>query len=321
MGRTSNKTKLSTKLRQKSLEAFMLCLEIYNKPTINYRVETSSFLLCNAWELLLKSHYIMKNGEKSIYRKSDNKTFSLDEMLTKYYDVNSPIRKNLEYINANIRNKATHLLVREHDLLYTPLLQRAVLNYVEELKEKFNIDISDTIPLESLALIIKKADKPQNIPALYGKTFSKLYKQDEKDLNAFIQANIGENEACEVVAVVESRLCFVKDPKKADIKAHYDSAGTALQKIIISKDMDNSHPYTMKQVIKEINKYFQYKSVNLKGLHNKSLTDYNKRNKITSKPEYYAQSVYGKMTIKKYSQRYIDKVIKDIEQNVDLFIK
>ncbi|MBR2970038.1 MAG: DUF3644 domain-containing protein [Clostridia bacterium] len=321
MGRISNTTKLSVKLRQKSIEAFMLCLELYNKPTINYRIESSSYLLCNAWELLLKSHYIMKNGEKSIYRETDNKTFSLEQMLMKYYDPNSPIRKNLEYIIEKIRNKATHLIVREHDLLYTPLLQMAVLNYVDELKDKFNIDISDSIPLESLALIVKKAEKPQNIAKMYGKSFTSLYKKDEKDLTAFIQTNSKNDDACSVVAIVETHLAFVKDPKKADIKAHYDSGGTALQKIIISKDIDNSHPYAMTKVIKIVKELFQNKNINLKGLHNNSLNLYNKRNKITTKPEYYAQVEYGKTIIKKYSQRYIDKLVEDITQHNDLFAK
>lgn len=41
MGRIPNKIKLSNKLK-KSIEAFLLCIETYNKPTINYRIEAYS---------------------------------------------------------------------------------------------------------------------------------------------------------------------------------------------------------------------------------------------------------------------------------------
>ena len=47
-------------------------IEIYNKPTIKYRVEAFSFMICNAWELMLKAKIIKDSGEDAIYYK-DNK--------------------------------------------------------------------------------------------------------------------------------------------------------------------------------------------------------------------------------------------------------
>ena len=44
---------LSKRLVDKSIEAFIMGLEIYNKPTIKYRIEGFSFFICNAWELML----------------------------------------------------------------------------------------------------------------------------------------------------------------------------------------------------------------------------------------------------------------------------
>ena len=40
---------LTGKLLNKSKEAFIMAIEIYNKPTIHYRVEGFSFFMCNAW--------------------------------------------------------------------------------------------------------------------------------------------------------------------------------------------------------------------------------------------------------------------------------
>lgn len=47
-------------LLEKSQEAFIMSVEIYNKPTIKYRVEGFSFFICNAWELMLKAYLNMK---------------------------------------------------------------------------------------------------------------------------------------------------------------------------------------------------------------------------------------------------------------------
>lgn len=320
MGRMSNKIKLSNKLKQKSIEAFLLCIETYNKPTINYRIEASSYLLCNAWELLLKSHYILKNGIDSIYRKSDNKSFSLEEMLNKYYNDNSPIKINLKYIIENIRNKATHYIIKNHDILYTPLLQKAILNYVDEIRDKLDVEISDYIPLESLALLVKRDKKPANLSKIYGKSFADMFIQDEENLYSFIQTNTNINDNCEIVAVVESKLAFVKDPNKANIRAYYDKTGVGLKEVVISKDVEVSHPYAMKQVIKLLRDELAL-NYNLKGLHSSSLARYNKINNITNKPEYFKSISYGNSNIKKYSQAYIERLKQEIKDNPNLFAK
>ena len=59
--------KIENELLEKSKEAFIMAIELYNKPTIKYRVEGFSLFICNAWELMLKSHMIKKYGEKSVY--------------------------------------------------------------------------------------------------------------------------------------------------------------------------------------------------------------------------------------------------------------
>ena len=64
------------KLITKSQEAFILAIELYNKPTIKYRVEGFSFFICNAWELMLKANLINKFGNNSIYYK-DNPNYNI----------------------------------------------------------------------------------------------------------------------------------------------------------------------------------------------------------------------------------------------------
>ena len=53
-------------LIEKSKEAFIMSIEIYNKPTLRYRVEGFCFFICNAWELMLKAYLIKEKGKPSI---------------------------------------------------------------------------------------------------------------------------------------------------------------------------------------------------------------------------------------------------------------
>ena len=55
-------------LIEKSIEAYVLALETINRLTIRYRLETFCYLVCNAWELLLKAKIIdRENDSDSIF--------------------------------------------------------------------------------------------------------------------------------------------------------------------------------------------------------------------------------------------------------------
>ena len=53
---TEDLNKYINALLNKSEEAYLMSIEIINKPTINYRTEGFCFFICNAWELLLKAY-------------------------------------------------------------------------------------------------------------------------------------------------------------------------------------------------------------------------------------------------------------------------
>lgn len=322
MPRLKNKIKIANKIKQKSIETYLLCIEIYNKPTINYRIEASSYFICNAWELLLKAFYIEKNGEKSIYRPNSTQTYSLEEMLNKCFEDNSPIKKNLKIIIEKIRNKSTHLIIKEHDILYTPLLQKAVLNYSEFLRTKFNINIADKIPFEYLALISRKELEPKAISKLYSKSYAKIFDDDFRFIQKEMSETVNDDES--IFAHVNYTLAFTKDIQQADIKAYYNKdSAVGLKPITIAKDVNASHPYSMKQVIETVKKLASERNLNydLSKLNNSRLTDFNKYNKIFNHPEYFNPIDYGTNILKKYSNAYIEFIMSSLEQNNDLFAK
>lgn len=49
-------------------EALISAIEIYNKPSFNYKFQSCIILLVNAWELLMKAIICLKNGDTSIMR-------------------------------------------------------------------------------------------------------------------------------------------------------------------------------------------------------------------------------------------------------------
>lgn len=111
---------LKERLIDKSIEAFILGLEIYNKPTIKYRIEGFSFFICNAWELMLKAEMI--NREINIYYSgSSSRTKSLEVCIRSIYtDVHTRIRLNLEKI-VELRNLSTHFITEDYEIKYAPL--------------------------------------------------------------------------------------------------------------------------------------------------------------------------------------------------------
>uniref|UniRef100_UPI0024304373 DUF3644 domain-containing protein n=1 Tax=Limosilactobacillus vaginalis TaxID=1633 RepID=UPI0024304373 len=66
-------SKLRNRLVDKSIEAFLMGLEVFNKPTINYRTEGFSFFICNAWELMFKA-LLLKRGQSIYYKDQPDRT-------------------------------------------------------------------------------------------------------------------------------------------------------------------------------------------------------------------------------------------------------
>ena len=89
------------RLLSKSKEAFILAIELFNRPTIRYRVEGCAFFLCNAWELMLKAYLIKRDGYQSIfYPGKTQRTLSLADCIKKVMtNDKDPVRLNLESID------------------------------------------------------------------------------------------------------------------------------------------------------------------------------------------------------------------------------
>ncbi len=65
---------LSNELAEKSVQAAIAAIEIYNKPDFAYREEAFALLMTNAWELLLKGKWVFDHAEsvESLYQLVDD---------------------------------------------------------------------------------------------------------------------------------------------------------------------------------------------------------------------------------------------------------
>ena len=106
---------LIERLLEKSKEAFMMAIEVYNKPSIRYRLEGFSLFICNAWELMLKAHITNKWGESAIYYPDKpSRTISLENCVQKVFtNEKAPLRMNLMKI-IDLRNTSTHFITEEY---------------------------------------------------------------------------------------------------------------------------------------------------------------------------------------------------------------
>lgn len=102
--------------------ALLGAIEIYNKPTVQYREQTFAMLASNAWEILLKARIIQQNGGRvhSIYRRkrgsrlidrdwgsNEPRTISLTQALQRA-SVPGEVAANIKGV-MHIRNHAAHL--------------------------------------------------------------------------------------------------------------------------------------------------------------------------------------------------------------------
>ena len=136
-------------------EALLAAVEIYNKPTVEYREQTVTFLLVNAWEVLIKARLVQENGSKiqAIYQRKRNssrfeynadgevRTIEIRGALNRS-ELPQQVRNNILGL-IKIRNRATHL-----GMLASELKQRvlefsaaSVQNFVKTYGEWFGESI------------------------------------------------------------------------------------------------------------------------------------------------------------------------------------
>ncbi len=248
-------------LLDKSEEAFLMAIEIYNKPTISYRLEGFAFFICNAWELLLKSR-MLQNNEEIYYPDKPNRTISLSNCITHIFtNDKDPIRKNLEIL-IRLRNTSTHFVIKEMDSIYLPFMQANVLNYSQKLFDYFGRDITEKINSSFMTLVINNEEiSEEHILSRYGDNiFSRYYKMKDET-----EKIIADNANEKLAIKVDLNVKIVKDKEEAKTTFRIAKDGEEPVRIIKElKDTNLTHCYKQKRVREMVSDNLKRKGIELK---------------------------------------------------------
>jgi len=267
----NNKQLIIDKMLEKSQEAFLLAIEIYNKPTIKYRVEGFAFFICNAWELMLKSYLIKNNGHTSIYYKNKpDRTISLSECIRKIFtNDKDPLRMNLEKI-IELRDVSTHFITEDYEMVYVPLFQSCILNFNEKMLAFHNIDLTKIIPQNFLTLSVSlKALENSTIVAKYPEEISNKLLNLKSNID-----NLSDQNNAKFSIRIDHHYYITKDKNKATNTVKIDSSSENPVRILKElKDPNNTHKYTTKLCIDIIKENLLRNNIQLK--YNGNITEFN----------------------------------------------
>ena len=306
---------LIDKMLEKSQEAFLLAIEIYNKPTIKYRVEGFSFFICNAWELMLKSYLLKKKGNKSIYYKDNpQKTISLSECVKKVFTNNKdPLRLNLEKI-IELRDTSTHYITTEYEMVYIPLFQACIFKYIEKIMQFHNIDISKIIPQNFLTLTTSMVSfNETEIRAKYPEELSNKLINTYNELTPMINSN-NSNFAIKI----EHYHFITKNKNEATEILGIDNTSNNKIKVVKElKDPNITHKYTMKSLNDEVTKKLNKLNINItfNKYHFKLFSDYYD---IKNNPKFCYINTIGKYPTYSYSIQAFDFIVEEFKKDPNI---
>lgn len=309
------------RLLDKSIEAFLLALEIYNKPTIKYRVEGFSFFICNAWELMLKSHLI-KQGIDIYYKDNADRSLALNDVLKKIYtDKNTGKRRNLEQI-IQLRNTSTHFINEDYEAKYVPLFQACVLNYVNEIKKFHDIEITDFLADNFLVLSFNyKPLTNEEIKLKYSPEIAQ--KLIEQSNNIDVLSETIKNDG--FMMKIDQNLYITKHKKDADFIVSIEKdATTKLTKIKELKDPHDTHKYSFNNIVEAVINGLKNSHIRLgyergfnKSILNLVINFYN----IKDNKKLAYKHIIGKQEHYTYSQQLVEFILTEIQKNPKNFVR
>lgn len=312
---------IKQKLVDKSIEAFIMGLEIYNKPTIKYRIEGFSFFICNAWELMLKAELLNRN-EDIYYSDKSGRTLSLEPTIKKIYsDKNTRVRLNLEKI-IELRNISTHFITEDYEAKYAPLFQACVLNFVNEIKRFHNIDISNYISQNFLTITANYEPlSNEQIRLKYPPEIAERFIQQSNQIDVLTQ----EYDSDKFAIPIKQNLYITKKKDEADFVIAMASESPNKVAIVKElKDPANTHKYAFNNVIAVVSNRLSKSNIKLgykNGFNSYVLNLFIEFYDIKSDNKYSYKHSLGNSTSYTYSERLIDFIINEIKKNPDGFVE
>lgn len=266
---------LSKELVEKSVQAAIAAIEVYNKPNFSYREEAFSLLMANAWELLLKAKWLLDHNDVlgSLYeydtssasskvpkrnRSGNPMTFGMTYLIAKLLeDKHSGLEKGChDNILAllEIRDNAAHLV---HKDLY---LGRRILeigtaslqNYLQLVTEWFQLDLSHynffLMPISFYhGFEVAQPASLTNYPEQIRRLFEYL---------DCLEAETAEQEGRQHMALrLETKLVRGKDASAIEFQWTDDPTAPAL--VIREEDVLKNYPFTYPELTNTMRRRYE----------------------------------------------------------------
>jgi hypothetical protein len=293
----SEEEKMFKSLTHRSLDAFTLALESYNRPSLSNRVEAFSILMINAWELILKAEVLMTHKVDNLYY-TGGKSISITDAMNKVYVTNSDEKENLKIL-IELRDQAIHLLIPELQPKLSEVFQANVINYTSKYKELLGNSPLAGQSVGMLSLIIDGV-KPE--VAVIKDAYGVHTANEVKRFLDKIETLESKHTSNEFSVAVKYELVLTKNKNTSDITLSLGDDGDSVKIVTRAKALKKSHPYFRDSAIKKI------KSESGNGVLNQySFQSIIMKHNITSKPE-----LYDYTDRPRYSPKFINWVVNNI---------
>lgn len=236
-----------------------------------------------------------------------NKVFTNDK---------DPLRKNLEKI-IELRNTGTHYITEEYEMVYIPLFQATVFNFIEKIQAFHNVDMTKIIPQNFLTLTVSyNALNVDEIRAKYPVEIAERLIGVNEELKPVINDN---NDRFAIR--VDHHYYITKDRNKATASVKIDNAAETPVKILKQmQDPNDTYKYTAKKCCAEINRRLDRLGINLEfNMYHFNLFckyyDIKNNNKFCYISKMFSQPQYS------YSIQTIDFIVEEIKKDSENIIQ
>lgn len=262
------------RLLENSKSALVAAIEIYNKPSFQYRDEVFVILLLNAWELLLKA-VLSKNRRSIYYRKRRGepyRTLSWAHALARARTEKvwpaevdpRPVEANLQHLSV-YRDAAVHFYnAPRFGVVIHSLAQTAIMNYRDVLRLVFGQELAQEFNWHLLPLGIEPALDP--VKYLRGSRPQQGGGAVDEFLASLVDAvdelNLAGSDTGRLMTLYQVSLQSTKKIERADVIIGVEGGGgDNADRVFVERRIDpvKSHPLFMKDVLDKV------KDVDLNG--------------------------------------------------------
>ncbi|WP_297478750.1 DUF3644 domain-containing protein [uncultured Photobacterium sp.] len=293
--------KMYQKLIKRSLDAFTLALEMYNRPSLCNRVEAFTIMMVNAWELFLKAEILEALGEEKVFYKN-GKSISISDSLPLRLQNNDPVKLNIETL-IQLRDHATHLLIPELQPQLSRLFQANVLNYQERYRNQMG---NSPLAGQSVGMLSLVLDGPDPEIGIIKESYGDITAVEVTNFLKQFESTSKEIGSDKYSISIDYKLALTKNPSQADLTLSVGDNGQQAVIITQAKDLNTTHPFTTKAAIEQMNRE---QSKVVLNQHSFQAICYKHKIKANNNSEYHNYT-----DIHRYSAKFINWVIKNIKE-------